>query len=568
MLRRLRIKDFALIENLDLDFDKGLSSITGESGSGKSLILDALSSILGGKCNSLNIRSGAKKYQIEALFDISGKEEIKSWLLEKGIETEADDLILRKELTVEGKSRVQINSALAPSQYLKELGSMLAEVHRQNEEIRLLDKEKQLELLDDYAENHLLKEKVKKLFTEFRQLKSKLEETTLQDTDKARKIDLYHYQIEEIDSVKLSEEEEQTLLQEEKILMQSEKITQNLNLIHELLSESEAGVLSSFAKILHAAEKIQTFKPDFETIAGEFREIYMRLKEALISIADEQDEIYYSFDRQEFVQNRLDEISRLKKKYGRDISEIFDYREKIEKELEILESSDELIDTLKVQMEDLRSRLAKEATKLSENRRQAISELESEIQKELEEQGMKDSRIQVVMRWESSREGEIEEGGKKYFIRETGLDHVDFYFSANPGEKPRPLRKVVSGGELSRIMLALKVVMGKKDNNKLLIFDEIDSGISGEIAKLVAKKLKKISESHQVLLITHQQAIAAVSKHQINVEKRTGSGRTVTFAERLNGENRAIGLARMISGNDITQGALEHAKELLNKVAI
>jgi DNA repair protein RecN (Recombination protein N) len=568
MLRRLRIKDFALIENLDLDFDSSMISITGESGSGKSLLLDALSSILGGKCNTLNIRSGAKKYQIEALFDISNLPDVHKWLQSKGIESLGDDLVLRKELNSEGKSRVQINSALAPTQYLKELGILLAEIHRQNEEIRLLDKDKQLELLDEFANLESLRSKVKAAFFQFRSQKSKLIELQLQSSDKDRKIDLFRYQIEEIESARISQEEEDSLLQEEKILMHSEKISNHLHTIHEILSEPDSGILAQLSRILPCADKIQSLKPDFESITDEFQEIYTTLKDTLIAISDTQDEVFFSFERLEYVQNRLDEISRLKKKYGRNVTEILEYKNKIEKELEVLEEGEMLIDTGSIQLEEYRKQLTELSIELSNQRRKAISELEFEIQKELEEQGMKESKLQIVMRWESSQEGDILTGGKKYFITENGLDQVDFYFSANSGEKPRPLRKVASGGELSRIMLALKIALGKKDSQKLLVFDEIDSGISGEIAHLVAKKLRKLSGTHQILLITHQQAIAGISQQQIHVEKKNISGRTVTNAFSLQGESRAVGLARMVSGNTITQGALEHARELLNKIAI
>jgi DNA repair protein RecN (Recombination protein N) len=493
---------------------------------------------------------------------------VHKWLQSKGIESLGDDLVLRKELNSEGKSRVQINSALAPTQYLKELGILLAEIHRQNEEIRLLDKDKQLELLDEFANLESLRSKVKAAFFQFRSQKSKLIELQLQSSDKDRKIDLFRYQIEEIESARISQEEEDSLLQEEKILMHSEKISNHLHTIHEILSEPDSGILAQLSRILPCADKIQSLKPDFESITDEFQEIYTTLKDTLIAISDTQDEVFFSFERLEYVQNRLDEISRLKKKYGRNVTEILEYKNKIEKELEVLEEGEMLIDTGSIQLEEYRKQLTELSIELSNQRRKAISELEFEIQKELEEQGMKESKLQIVMRWESSQEGDILTGGKKYFITENGLDQVDFYFSANSGEKPRPLRKVASGGELSRIMLALKIALGKKDSQKLLVFDEIDSGISGEIAHLVAKKLRKLSGTHQILLITHQQAIAGISQQQIHVEKKNISGRTVTNAFSLQGESRAVGLARMVSGNTITQGALEHARELLNKIAI
>jgi len=568
MLRRLRIKDFALVESLDLDFQTSMISITGETGSGKSLIFDALSSILGGKCNTLNIRSGAKKYQIEAIFDISKFQDVKAWLIEKNIPLEAEELVLRKELNIEGKSRVQINSALTPSQYLKELGGMLCEIHRQSEQHSFLDREKQLELLDLYAELEKQKKEFCNVFYSYRKLKSELQELELAARDTQRRFELFRFQLEEIERAELSEKEETLLLQEEKLLVHSEKIAENLGLAEELLSESERGILVSLAKTQSCLEKISHLRPEFANLAGDLREVYHELKEIHSSIIDELDGLDYSYERLVEVQTRLDEISRIKKKFGRSISEILEYKEKISKELDLLESGDSSLASLRQKLDQQKVVLTDLAIQLSLKRRKAIVELESEIQKELEELGMKDSRLQIVMRWEPSPEGDISENGKKYFVQDTGLDTVDFYFSANPGEKLRPLRKIASGGEISRIVLAFKKILGDKVPGKILLFDEIDTGISGEVALQVAVKLRSISQTHQIFLITHQQSIAAASLEQIVVQKSVVQGRTVSVAKKLSNEQRATELAKMISGNEITKGALEHAKELLKKVAI
>lgn len=568
MLRRLRIKDFALIESLDLDFQSTMISITGESGSGKSLLLDALSSILGGKCNTLNIRSGAKRYQIEALFDVSRIPEVKTWLAEKGIGIEENELILRKELNLEGKSRVQINSALAPTQYLKELGLFLSEIHRQNEQGSLLERERQLELLDLYAGLEKEKKELRNVFYSYRNLKSRLQEVEMGESDKQRKLDLFRFQLEEIEKADLSEKEESQLLQEEKLLVHAEKIAENLGFAEELLSENEQGVLVSLSKAQHFLEKISHLRPELANLAGDMMEAYHELKEIHSTILEELDGLDYSYDRLSEVQKRLDEIGRIKKRFGRSIPEILEYKEKISQDLDALESGEEFVGSLRQNLDKERVVLADLATQLSNRRRKAISDLEAEVQKELDDLGMKDSRLQVVMRWESSPEGDISEGGKKYFVHESGLDTVDFYFSANPGEKPRPLRKIASGGEVSRIMLAFKKILGSRDRGKLLLFDEIDAGISGEAALQVAGKLRNISQNHQILLITHQQSIAAASQEQIVVQKAVLQGRTLSTARKLGEENRATELAKMISGNQITQGALDHARELLKKVAI
>jgi DNA repair protein RecN (Recombination protein N) len=270
----------------------------------------------------------------------------------------------------------------------------------------------------------------------------------------------------------------------------------------------------------------------------------------------------------ETVQNRLDEIAKIKKKYGKDYSELVEYRKNLELDLDRMTESSTEIAELQSKLIKLQREVSERASELSQKRKSAISQMEKEITNEFQMLGMKDSKLQIVMKWESSQEGEIEEGDRKFYITENGLDQVDFYFSANQGEKPRPLRKIASGGEMSRVLLALKSLLGSRLPGRLLIFDEIDTGISGEISVKVAEKLSDLSRTHQIILITHQQVIAAHSKNQVKVYKNLSNGRTLTLAGPVTGEERAEELAKMISGDRITKGALEHARELLEKQAI
>ncbi|HNA07061.1 MAG TPA: DNA repair protein RecN, partial [Leptospiraceae bacterium] len=373
------------------------------------------------------------------------------------------------------------------------------------------------------------------------------------------------YQIKEIQSAKLQLGEEEELLQDEQMLIHGEKIVENYNLIADLLNEGEENILKSFSKILNAADKIETVTKDFSTNRNQLYEIYEQLKDISHTVIDQKDEIFFSSDRLSIVQNRLDEINKLKRKYGKDISAILDFLEKAKIELESLEiSSDEVI-SLQKELDSMRDNLTNLAVKLSHLRRDSILKLESDLQKEFQLLGMKDAKLQIVMRWEQAIDGEVTDGGKKYILNENGLDQIDFYFSANQGEKPRPLRKIISGGEMSRVMLAMKTILGNNNEPRLLVFDEIDAGIGGEVAYRVADKLKSISEKNQVLLITHLQQIAAVSDCHIKVEKDIMNGRTFTIARKISDSERAKELAKMIAGEHITKGALDHAKELLKK---
>jgi DNA repair protein RecN (Recombination protein N) len=565
MLKLIKIKDFALIESLEIELESGMASITGETGVGKSLILDAISSLMGSKCNTMNIRSGAKKYQLEAIFDISKNSKAIDWLTEKGIESDGNEVYLKKELFTDGKSRIQIGASLAPAQFLREFGILLAEVHRQNDQLFLLEKSMQMEYLDTYSGLTSLKKEVSERFKTYQTLKNRISEIDKSSEEKNRRVDLLKYQITEIKAAKLEENEEDELLKDEHLLIHGEKAMENYNLVAELLSEGEDNILKSFSRILNSADKIESFNKDFAVSRSELYEIYDRLKDISHTVIDEKDEIFFSSDRLAVVQKRLDEINKLKRKYGKDISEILKFLQKAELELETLEISSEEVQSLQGELNSVRDNLTSLAVKLSHLRRESILKLESDLQKEFQLLGMKDAKLQIVMRWEQAIDGEITESGRKYMIGENGLDQIDFYFSANQGEKPRPLRKIISGGEMSRVMLALKAILGNSAESRLLVFDEIDAGIGGEVAYRVADKLKSISTKNQVLLITHLQQIAAASDCHIKVEKEIANGRTFTTARKISKSERANELAKMIAGEHITKGALDHARELLKK---
>ncbi|MCX7998335.1 MAG: AAA family ATPase, partial [Leptospiraceae bacterium] len=420
MLLRLRIKDFALIENLDLDFSKSLNAIIGESGSGKTLIFDALAVILGGKCNVFNIRAGAKKYQIEATFDISKLPKVSEWLVSKSIPLESSSLFLRKELYTDGKSRVQINSALVPHTYLKDVGSLLAEFHRQNEQFYIFEREKQLEILDLFAELEQEKKEFKKTFHSYRNLKAQIQQLESNEHEKQRRKEIYKYQIEEIQKANLSPEEETNLLQEEKILSQSEKIAEHISFALNYLEGEERELLPALIKAHSSLEKISSIREEFSQISQEIMNAYYNLKEIISNLHEELEETDFSFERLERVQKRLDEIQRLKKKYARSVPEILNYKIQLERDLENLEHGDSLLFNLQSELEKQRTELTQKAIQLSLKRRKAISEIEAILQSELEELGMKDSRIQVILRWESSPDGDVIEAGKKYFVNETG----------------------------------------------------------------------------------------------------------------------------------------------------
>lgn len=568
MLKKIKIRNFALIEDMEIELGKGLTVITGESGSGKSLLLDAISSILGSRCSTINIRNGIERYILEALFEISDNLDAIDWLKSKGFSTNESELLLKKELSLDGKSRVFINGSLASTSLLKEIGSILSEVHRQNDQLYLLEKKSQLEILDHFAglENILIE--LKQSFQTYKKVKQRLDEVIIHEDLLKQKQDILNYQIREIEAANLKTGEDIELTREENLLSKGEKLAENYTIMINLLEKSENSILESMNKVLQSANKIEIVNQDFAEVHTDLQEIYYKLKEYTGLIKEEGEDLYFSAERLDVVQNRIDELDKLKKKYGSDLSEILNFKDKIATELEAIEMGDALKHSLKKDLINATANLSRLSLKLSELRRISIQKFEEVISNEFAELGMDEAKLQVVLRWEQSTEGEINENGKKYLVNETGLDQIDFYFCPNPGEKPRPLRKIASGGEISRVMLGIKNIMRKSQKNKLMIFDEIDTGISGDVAYNVAKKLKNISAESQVILVTHMQPITAISDQHIKVEKITEMGRSYSTSRNLTMFERPVELAKMVAGENITQGSLDHAYELLNRKAV
>jgi DNA repair protein RecN (Recombination protein N) len=569
MITHLKIRDFALLESLDLDLNSGLAVFTGESGSGKSLVFDSIASLFGGRCSTANIRTGKEKYSLQAIVNLKEHPYARDYLTSQGFQWDGEEIILTKELFKDGKARVKIGDSLASTTHLREFGKQIAEVHSQNEQLFLLEKSHQLEFLDRFAHLESLKAKVKLSLQNFRHWKEKLtnfDETLAQSK---KKLETLHFEIEEIESVSPKEGEDESLLQEERFLANGEKLAENYRYILEELTDKENSILRIFPSLIHSIEKISQLLPEKLPLREEWEDVYDRLKNLKALIREEEEELFFSPDRLDMVQTRLQELNKLKKKFGAQIPEIIQQLElkKIELERWSIEAGDR--DFLSQKYDQALQELKELVFQLSRARRNALSSFEEEVQKELQDLGMDGAKLQVVLRWEENPEGEVEDGSKLYFISETGLDQVEFYFSANVGEKPRPLRKVASGGELSRVMLGLRSVLGKfSPAPQILILDEIDTGLGGEAATALAAKLKKLSRSSQILLITHTQQIAAVADEHIRIEKYAENGRTVAISKSLTFEERRRELARMIGGKQLTQGVLKAATDLLQKKAV
>lgn len=568
MITHLKIKDFALFESLELSLSDGLTVFTGESGAGKSLIFDALASLFGGRCSTANIRQGKDRYSLQAVLSLSGQNLAKDYLMEQGFRYTGDEILITKELMKDGKARVKIGESLASTTHLRELGKTMAEIHCQNEQLFLLEKANQLEFLDRFGNLESLKFKFKSALQQYRHWKQKLSDFEETRKTMLKRKEILEYEVEEIETISPKEGEEESLSSEESLLANGEKLAENYRLVLEELSEKENSILKVFPSLIHAIQKVTILIPEKREMLDEWEEVYDRLKSLKSVIREEEEELFFSPERLDMVQARLQDLKKLKKKYNVSIVEINQLLEEKKSELERWKEQAGDEDFLRIKKDQCLVELKELGFQLSKLRRNAISQFEEEVQKEMVDLGLEGGKLQVVLRWEENPEGEVEEGSKSYFLSESGLDQIEFYFSANPGEKPRPLRKVASGGELSRVMLALRSVLGKQaPSPQMLVLDEVDTGLGGEAAEAMATKLKKLARNSQILLITHTQQVAAAGDHQIKIEKRQEGGRTVSEASLLDFEERKRELARMIGGKQVTTAVLKAATDLLMKKA-
>ncbi|MCG6148836.1 DNA repair protein RecN [Leptospira levettii] len=568
MITHLKIKDFALFESLELSLSDGLSVFTGESGAGKSLIFDALASLFGGRCSTANIRQGKDRYSLQAVLSLTGQNQTKDYLMEQGFRYSGDEIVITKELMKDGKARVKIGESLASTTHLRELGKTMAEIHCQNEQLFLLEKSNQLEFLDRFGNLESLKFKFKSALQQYRHWKQKLSDFEETRKTMLKRKEILEYEVEEIEAIAPKDGEEESLSSEESLLANGEKLAENYRLVLEELSEKENSILKVFPSLIHAIQKVTILIPEKKDMLEEWEEVYDRLKSLKSVIREEEEELFFSPERLDMVQARLQDLKKLKKKYNGSIGEINQLLEEKKSELERWKEQAGDEDFLRIKKDQCLAELKELGFQLSKLRRNAISQFEEEVQKEMVDLGLEGGKLQVVLRWEENPEGEVEEGSKSYFLSESGLDQIEFYFSANPGEKPRPLRKVASGGELSRVMLALRSVLGKQaPSPQMLVLDEVDTGLGGEAAEAMATKLKKLARNSQILLITHTQQVAAAGDHQIKIEKRQEGGRTVSEASILDFEERKRELARMIGGKQVTSAVLKAATDLLMKKA-
>lgn len=574
MLVELKIENFGIIENLKFKAGKGLNIITGETGSGKSLIIQALGIVLGDRAGTGYIRNGANKTTIEAIFEISKNDSIKKELREifkfYNIAWDEEIITIKREIYFDGKPRAMINNTPVSLAILKEIGSKLVEIHGQHENQRLLDPAFHLDFVDRFGGLEKLKEKVSKLYHEWIENKKKIKSVSLKENEKKLRKEFLEFSIKEIEEFNPKEGEYEKLLNEKSIILNSGKLFEDLTYCYSVLQEEDHSVLSILQNIEKILEKHSSLMNELNNSLDLIRESIYNIESVVDIIREKRTTINYSEERLEDIEERLEGYKKLFKKYGSSTQKILQKKEEFKKELYSIEMSDEEKELLKSKLNIIEQELKEAAEELSNQRKKIIPVLEEKISKELEELGMKNAKIKISLSRELLTKEDIESEDEHSFknhdsfkLSEKGFDQIEFLFLANEGEMLLPLRKIASGGELSRIALILKSILMDKSEPLCVVFDEIDTGIGGETAFILGKKLKQIALEQQVITITHLHQVASMANRHFKIYKIIRNSRTYTEIERLMGENRLKELARMLGGTEPI--VIEHAKEILNK---
>lgn len=553
MLLQLNINNFALIETLTINFEQGLNILTGETGAGKSILIDAINYVLGNKFNKGLIRTGEEKTLVEAIFEIENSETI-SMLKDMEIEFE-DILIISRETFKSGKSIVKVNNKSLLVSDVKRLSNTLINIHGQHENQQLLNPSTHIYYLDKFGDAKL-KEHIDKYRVKFRkilEIDNEIQNLGLNDGEKEKLVDFLKYQLDEINNGNLKIGEDSELEEKYQILMNSEKINNCLLSSYNTLYNSEDNFLSVYDLLNRAIKELKLVENHMDKLTGiikSLEESYFDIQQNIAEIRNLQENIVYDKTELEFINSRIFLIDSFKRKYGITIEEILEYRDKISNQYDELIDSSRIIEELKKQREDLTKQISEEANIIHNLRCNIANILEDNIKRELNYVGLEKSIIKIDVKLDNN-------------LYSNGMDKVQFMISTNPGEPLKPLDKIVSGGELSRIMLSLKAVFVDKDEIPSVIFDEVDIGISGRIAQSVAEKMYLISNAHQVFCVTHLPQIASMSDTHFLVIKETKFEKTYTNIKKIDEFEKEYEIARMIGGSKITELTLQHAREMI-----
>lgn len=550
MLLKISIKNFAIIEEISLNFETGMTVLTGETGAGKSIIIDAMNMMLGARASVEVIRHGANKAEIEGFFSIEKNQSLVQLLEENGIEL-ADELIIRREIFQNGRSVSRINGQMVNLSTLKAVGHYLVDIHGQHDQEELMKPNMHILMLDEFGntEFNVIKERYQSLFDAYRQLRKRVLDKQKNEQENKSRIEMLEFQIAEIESVALKSDEDQTLLKQRDKLMNHKNIADTLTNAYLMLDNEEFSSLSNVRSAMNDLMALEEFDREYKDLSTNLSEAYYVIEEVTKRLGDVIDDLDFDAGLLQEIENRLDVINTITRKYGGDVNDVLDYFDNITKEYSLLTGSEESSDALEKELKILEHDLIESANQLSLERHKLAKQLENEIKQELTELYMEKADFQVQFT-------------KGKFNKE-GNEIVEFYISTNPGEGFKPLVKVASGGELSRLMLAIKSAFSRKEDKTSIVFDEVDTGVSGRVAQAIAQKIHKIGSHGQVLAISHLAQVIAIADYQYFIEKISSDSSTVSTVRLLSYEERVEEIAKMLAGNNVTDTARTQAKELL-----
>jgi len=549
VLSLLHIENIAVIERADISFDQGFNVLTGETGAGKSIVIDAISAILGERAYRDMIRTGTNKASVRAIFtDVPHLD----WFTDNGVEYDPETVIQR-EIHLDGKNVCRVNGSLVSVAILRKLGMQLINIHGQHDSATLFDEENHLSFLDAFGDNQQLRAAYTETYEAVSKLRREIEKMTMDEGEKLRRMETLRYQIAEIEKAELEAGEDEALEERRKILQNAEKLSNGMDTAVECLygGEESEGAAGLLAQAEYALARLAKFSDSFGTLHERVADLMYQVQDVAEEVRDARDDLSYSADELEQIESRLDVIHKLRRKYGATCEDILAYLDNAKKELDDIEFADDHLERLKKKMKKAEKEAWDAAKELRKNRQETSVTMAERILTELAQLDM--PRVQFTCRFTETE------------LTASGADAVAFYMSANAGEALKPMSKVASGGELARIMLAMKNVLAEKDQVNTLIFDEVDTGVSGRAAQKVAEKLRSVAAHKQVLCVTHLPQLAALANTHLLIAKSERDGRTYTSVTPLDIEGRKQELARIIGGTNITETTLKSAEEMLRQ---
>ena len=552
MLLEISIKNFAIIEEISLTFENGMTVLTGETGAGKSIIIDAMNLMLGARASLDVIRHGANKAEIEGLFSVGENPALTQILEENGIDV-TEELIIRRDILQNGRSIGRINGQMVNLTTLRAIGQYLVDIHGQHDQEELMKPNMHIRMLDEFGNEQFadVKKHYQELFESYRQLRKRVVTKQKNEQEHKARIEMLEFQIAEIEAAALKAGEDQVLNQKRDKLLNHKNIADTLTNAYVMLDDEEFSSLSNIRSAMNDLMTLEEFDADYKEMSANVSEAYYILEEVTKHLGDVIDDLDFDAGSLQQIEARLEVIYSITRKYGGSVDDVLEYYDNITKEYNLLTGSDESSDDMEKSLKRLEKRLIVAAEKLSQERHSLAKDLEAEIKQELADLYMEKADFQVQFT-------------KGKFNRD-GNEAVEFYISTNPGEGFKPLVKVASGGEISRLMLAIKSAFSRKEDKTSIVFDEVDTGVSGRVAQAIAQKIYKIGSNGQVLAISHLPQVIAIADYQFFIEKRSDENTTVSTVRLLTEEERVEEIAKMLAGSDITEMARKQARELLKK---